>query len=147
MEFAAIRQAIKARITASGAAPPLNEMPAGMESAVAIAGAMNVMDWKSTPLKLTAPRLRAGAPPASAVGTSVVIGSLLRVADRTEPRVNLDNVEPLGTPRQPSQVLRMAQALRVFSAGRSGPSDRGPCAAPGWPASESAGCSARGWGR
>src|SRR3954447_22569104 len=77
MEFAAIRQAIRARITESGAAPPLNEMPAGMESAVGIAGAMNVMDWKSNPLKLTAPRLRAGAPPVSAVGTSVAIATLL----------------------------------------------------------------------
>src|SRR5262245_36172211 len=55
IEFAANNEAIRARITESGAAPPLKAMPAGMESAVAIAGAMNVMDWKRTPPNPTAP--------------------------------------------------------------------------------------------
>ena len=48
IELAANSEATNAKITASGAPPPLKAMPAGIDSAVAIAGAMNVMDWKST---------------------------------------------------------------------------------------------------
>ena len=56
IETAASSDATSAKITDSGAPPPLNAIPAGIDNAVAIAGAMNVMDWKSTPLKPTAPR-------------------------------------------------------------------------------------------
>ncbi len=54
IETAASSDATSAKRTESGAPPPLNAIPAGMDNAVAIAGAMNVMLWKSTPLKPTA---------------------------------------------------------------------------------------------
>src|ERR1041384_7760400 len=60
-------------------------MPSGIDSAVAMAGAMNVIDWNRTPLKLTAPRFSAGAPPVSAVGTSDVIAWLLPQHDGLNP--------------------------------------------------------------
>ena len=60
IETAASSDATSAKITESGAPPPLNAIPAGIENAVAIAGAMNVMDWKSTPLKPTAPLRSSG---------------------------------------------------------------------------------------
>ena len=43
IETAANSDATRAKSTESGAPPPLNAIPAGMENAVAIAGAMNVM--------------------------------------------------------------------------------------------------------
>src|SRR6476469_1482519 len=76
MELAAIRHATSATITDKGAAPPLNEIPAGMESAVAIAGAMNVMDWNSTPPKPTAPCRSPAVPPSSDRASGVVIAAL-----------------------------------------------------------------------
>src|SRR4051795_3968559 len=73
-----MRHATSATITDRGAAPPLNAMPAGMDRAVAIAGAMNVIDWNSTPPKPTAPRRRPVVPCSPDSGTAVVIGLLLR---------------------------------------------------------------------
>jgi hypothetical protein len=61
IETAASSDATSAKITESGAPPPLNAMPAGIESAVAMAGAMKVMDWNSTPLNPTAPLRSSGA--------------------------------------------------------------------------------------
>src|SRR5437868_15514438 len=58
MDSAAKIDATRARSTASGSAPPPKAAPVGMESAVAMAGAMNVMDWNSTPPKRTEPRRR-----------------------------------------------------------------------------------------
>ncbi len=60
IETAANIDATSAKITDSGAPPPLNAIPAGIENAVAIAGAMNVMDWNSAPLNPTAPLRKPG---------------------------------------------------------------------------------------
>ncbi len=60
IETAANSDATSAKITESGAPPPLNAIPAGMDNAVAIAGAMKVMDWNSTPLNPTAPLRSSG---------------------------------------------------------------------------------------
>src|SRR3954447_16455765 len=62
IETAASSDATRAKITESGAPPPLKAIPAGMESAVAIAGAMKVMDWKSTPLKPDGPPAQLRSP-------------------------------------------------------------------------------------
>src|SRR3989442_291515 len=82
-ELATNSEAISARITASGVAPPPKAMPMGMEKAVAMAGAMNVIDWNSTPPKPTAPRRNSPDPPLAGAGSAgegtspVAIGTLL----------------------------------------------------------------------
>src|SRR6266536_5094599 len=55
IELATNSEATRARMTARTVAPPPKAMPMGMENAVAMAGAMKVIDWNSTPLKPTAP--------------------------------------------------------------------------------------------
>src|SRR5438477_936902 len=69
-ELATHSEAIRATITANGAAPPAKENPSGIEKAVAMAGAMNVIDWKRIPPNPTAPRLSScGCPAAPGPGT------------------------------------------------------------------------------
>jgi hypothetical protein len=60
IDTAANSDATSAKITESGAPPPLKAIPAGIENAVAIAGAMNVIDWTSTPPKPTTPLRSSG---------------------------------------------------------------------------------------
>jgi hypothetical protein len=48
MQKAHNRQAISAKITESGSAPPAKAAPAGIEAAMAAPGAMSVMLWNST---------------------------------------------------------------------------------------------------
>jgi len=52
------RQAISARSTDNGSAPPAYSAPAGIEAAMAAPGAMSVMDWKSTSRRPIASRRR-----------------------------------------------------------------------------------------
>src|SRR5436190_1864984 len=69
-ELATHSEAIRATITANGAAPPAKENPSGIEKAVAMAGAMNVIDWKRIPPNPTAPRRSScGCPAAPGPGT------------------------------------------------------------------------------
>src|SRR5436309_7751293 len=71
-ELATHSEAMRATITASGAAPPANENPNGIENAVAMAGAMNVIDWKRIPPKPTAPRRSSsGCPAGRGPGTAL----------------------------------------------------------------------------
>src|ERR671922_1701099 len=89
-ELATHREAMRATITASGAAPPANEIPIGIENAVAIAGAMNVIDWKRIPPKPTAPRRSSLRSSAFGVGAdggvpAAAIRTLVRLA--RDPRV------------------------------------------------------------
>src|SRR5579862_3961960 len=51
------RQAIRAKTTASGSAPPANATPAGIDAAIAAPGAISVMLWKRTSRSPTASRL------------------------------------------------------------------------------------------
>src|ERR671937_2637919 len=89
-ELATYSEAMRAMITASGAAPPANEIPIGIENAVAMAGAMNVIDWKRIPPKPTAPRRSSLDFSAAGVGAdggvpAVAIRTLVRLA--RDPRV------------------------------------------------------------
>src|SRR6266571_1262622 len=94
MELATNRDAISARITASTVAPPPKDMPIGMEKAVAMAGAMNVIDWNRTPPKPTAPGRSTSAFRASVGGggggdggiPAVPIGALLSEGTRNHGR-------------------------------------------------------------
>ena len=56
IELATNSDATSAMITASTVAPPPKLIPMGIENAVAMAGAMKVIDWNRTPPKPTAPR-------------------------------------------------------------------------------------------
>src|SRR5919201_3582268 len=87
IELATNSDAIRARMTASGAAPPAKEMPRGIENAVAIAGAMNVIDWKRTPPKPTAPRRSSLDSSAAGVGAD---GGVPAAAIRTLVRLTRD---------------------------------------------------------
>src|SRR5919197_2180790 len=89
-ELATNSDATSAMITASGAAPPAKDIPIGIEKAVAMAGAMKVIDWNRTPPKPTAPlrspsvRVAGAAGPGPAGGgpLSIAIGKLLSVGSR-----------------------------------------------------------------
>ena len=63
IENAVNRTAIIAKSTASGVMPPANDVAAPIESAVATAGAMWVMDWNSTSGNPMALRSSDGVPP------------------------------------------------------------------------------------
>src|SRR5919197_5831730 len=64
-ELATHNDATRAMMTARGVAPPANDIPIGIENAVAMAGAMNVIDWNRIPLNPTAPRRSPRASPAA----------------------------------------------------------------------------------
>ena len=63
MHQAHSRHATRAKMTASGSAPPARPAPAGMEAAMAAAGAMSVIDWNSTSRRPIASRRKPGADP------------------------------------------------------------------------------------